>query len=131
MDYSSTFADLLKRDGSVTIHQHNIQSVAIEMFKVKNNLCPEIMKSLFRFNTNQKLKKAFFGPNVKTEYRGKQSLRYFGPIVWDYMLPKDLKAITSIEKFKTEVKKWVPENCPCRLCKTYISQIGFINVVIE
>jgi len=131
MDYSSTFADLLKRDGSVTIHQHNIQLVAIEMFKVKNNLCPEIMKSLFRFNTNQKLKKAFFGPNVKTEYRGKQSLRYFGPIVWDYMLPKDLKAITSIEKFKTEVKKWVPENCPCRLCKTYISQIGFINVVIE
>ena len=75
MDYSSTFVDLLKKDCSVTIHQRNIQLVAIEMFKVINNLCPEIMRSLFRLNTNKKLKKAFFGPNVRTEYRGKQSLR--------------------------------------------------------
>ena len=98
------------------------------MFKVKNDLCPEIMKSLFRLNTNQTLKKTFFGPIVRKEYRGKQSLRYFGPLVWDYMLPEELKAIGTIEKFKMEVKKWVPENCPCRLCKTYIFQIGFVNV---
>ena len=45
------------------------------------------------------------------------------------MLPEELTAITIIEKFKTEVKKWVPENCPCRSYKTsYISQIGFVNV---
>ena len=100
------------------------------MFKVKNDICPEIMKSLFHINTNQKVKKDFFGPNVRTEYRGKQSLRYFGPLVWDYMLLEELKAITTIEKFKTEVKKWLPENCSCRLCKTYISQIGFVNVAL-
>ena len=128
MDYSSTFADLLKKDGSVTIHQRNIQLVAIEMFKVKNDLCPEIMKSLFKVNTNKKLRKDFFGPNVRTEYKGKQSLRYFGPLVWDYMLPENLKTILCLQKFKAEVKKWLPEGCPCRLCKTYISQVGFVNV---
>ena len=55
-------------------------------------------------------------------------MRWFGPLVWDYMLPDDLKCITTIEQFKSEIKKWVPENCSCRLGKTYISQMGFVNV---
>ena len=76
------------------------------MFKVINDPCPEIMRSVFRLNTNQKQKKAFFRPNIRTEYRGKQSLTYFGPLVWDCMLPEELKAIATIEKFKAEVKKW-------------------------
>ena len=128
MDYSSSFTDLLKKDGSVTIHQRNIQLVAIEMFKVKYDLCPEIMKSLFHINRNQKVSKSFHRPNVNTEYKGKYSLRWFGPLVWDYMLPDNLKSITTLEKFKNEVKKWVPKNCSCRLCKDYIAQVGFVTL---
>ena len=37
-DYISSFEDLLKRDKSVTIHHRNIQSLAIELFKIKQNL---------------------------------------------------------------------------------------------
>ena len=128
MDYSSSFTDLLKKDVSVTIHQRNIQLVALEMFKVKNEICPAIMEGLFHRDTNSKSGKDFFGAKVKTEYKGKHSLRYFGPLVWDYMLPENLKAITSIDEFKIEVRKWVPESCPCRLCKTYVSQIGFVKI---
>ena len=128
MDYTSSFTDLLKKDGSVTIHQRNIQLVAIEMFKVKNEICPVIMEGLFHRNTNPKFGRDFFGPKVKREYKGKHSLRYFGPLVWDYMLPENLKAITSIDNFKIEVRKWVPESCPCRLCKTYVSQLGFVSI---
>ena len=36
-DYISSFEDLLKRNKSVTIHHRNIQSLAIELFKVKQN----------------------------------------------------------------------------------------------
>ena len=43
-DYITSFKDLLKRDNTVTIHHRNIQKVAIEMFKVKYNLCPEILQ---------------------------------------------------------------------------------------
>ena len=25
-----------------------------------------------------------------------------------------------IEKYKSAIKKWVPDGCPCRLCKKYI-----------
>ena len=43
-DISSSFQDLLKQDNSVSIHHRNIQAQATEMFKVKNNIAPEIMK---------------------------------------------------------------------------------------
>ena len=124
-DFSSSFEDLLKRNGSVTVHQRNVQLVAVEMFKVKNDLCPEIMKDLFHLNTNPNIKKTFFIPRVKTEYMGKLSLRYFGPVVWETMLPNEYKSITQLEKFKESIKKWIPD-CKCRLCKPYVADVGFV-----
>ena len=59
---------------------------------------------------------------------GNLSLRYFGTIVWEKMLPEKYKAITSLDKFKREIKGWVPDNCECRLCKLYISGLGFTNL---
>ena len=46
-DRSSSFENLLEKDNSVSIHHRNIQALATEMFKVKNNIAPEIMKELF------------------------------------------------------------------------------------
>ena len=43
---SSSFSDLLVKDGSVCLHYRNIRQVAIEMYKVKNGLCPEILNGL-------------------------------------------------------------------------------------
>ena len=82
------------------------------MFKVKNGLCPVIMKDLFQFNTNPNKKNMFVIPRVRGEYMGKLSLRYFGPVVWETMLPEKYKAITVLEKFKTDIKEWVPD-CNC------------------
>ena len=95
------------------------------MFKVKNDLCPEIMKDLFYLNTNPNIKKTFFIPPAKTEYMGKLSLRYFGPVVWETMLPNEYKSITQHEKFKGSIKKWIPD-CKCRLCKPYVADVGFV-----
>ena len=47
-DRSSSFQDQLKKDNSVSIHHRNIQALATEMFKVKNNIVPEIMKELLK-----------------------------------------------------------------------------------
>ena len=43
-DYKSTFLELLQRDNSITIHQRNLQVLATESFKAKNDLSPEIIK---------------------------------------------------------------------------------------
>ena len=115
-DYTSSFDDLLKKDGSVRIHHRNIQLVAVEMFKVKNDLCPELMKCLFEINPNPRDGHTFVIPNVKTEYMGKLSLRYFGPVVWETLLPNEYKNIATLDKFEDTIKNWIPD-CKCRLCK--------------
>ena len=51
-DYSSTFEDLLNKDKSVTIHQHDLQQLAIEIFEVKIEIAPKIMNGIFTFVEN-------------------------------------------------------------------------------
>ena len=47
-DTQLTFEELLALDKSFTIHHRNLQRLATEMYKVKNNLCPEFMNEIFR-----------------------------------------------------------------------------------
>ena len=54
-DYISTFSELLKLDNSFTVHERNIQTLAIELFKVVHNLSPEIMREVFILAANVKL----------------------------------------------------------------------------
>ena len=63
--------------------------------------------------------------NVKTVHYGIQPVRYLGPNIWE-LVPNDIKYSNSLNKFKKLIKSWKPEACPCRLCKTYIAEVGFI-----
>ena len=63
--------------------------------------------------------------NVKTTHYGIQSVRYLGPKIWD-MVPNNIKKCISLNKFKNSIKPWKPNECPCRLCKKHITQVGFI-----
>ena len=47
-DNKSSFKQLLEKDHSVTVHQKNLQVLVTEIFKVKNNLAPDIMKDVFK-----------------------------------------------------------------------------------
>ena len=128
-DYSTTFEGLLKKDNSLTFHQRNIHQVAIEMYKVKNNLSPPFMTEIFSHNGNIKGTRSgdtFARPNVDTVKKGDRSLRSFGPIVWNTMLPEKLKASPSLDDFKNSIKSWIPDNCCCELCKTYVQGIGYV-----
>ena len=67
----------------------------------------------------------FSRPNVKSVKKGDRSLRNFGPIVWNTMLPDDLKNCKSLDSFKNSIKSWKPDNCPCELCKIYVQGLGY------
>ena len=45
---TSTFKELLGKDNSVSIHYRSIQALAIEMYKVANEMFPEIMNEIFQ-----------------------------------------------------------------------------------
>ena len=51
-DINLPFQDLLDLDNSMTIHQRNIQKLAIEMYTIKNNLSPIPMKDIFKEYVN-------------------------------------------------------------------------------
>ena len=46
-DYTSSFDELLFKDNSFRIHHRNLQKLAIEIFKVKLGIAPDIMKNVF------------------------------------------------------------------------------------
>ena len=50
-DKLSSYQELLKKDGSVSIHHKNIQSLAIKMFQIKHGQSPEIVSDIFTQTT--------------------------------------------------------------------------------
>ena len=91
------------------------------------------MKDIFTYVGNGKGTRsgdAFARPNVSSVYKGENSLRSFGPIVWNTMLPEELKKCKNLSEFKLRIKSWTPSNCPCKLCKNFIPGLGYgYNVV--
>ena len=134
-DQTSTFEELLNKDGTVTIHQQNIRSLAVEMFKVTNDLSPPFMRNIFTKNinlctdnvsANTRSKSTFYNYyNPRTRNYGLETLRCLGPKIYD-MVPNEIKASTSVHIFKTKIKNWIPTQCPCRLCLDYVQHIGYI-----
>ena len=49
--------------------------------------------------------------------------------MWE-LFPENIKSSESVDIFKSKIKKWVPEICPCRLCKTYVRLVLQINNVL-
>ena len=50
-DKLSSYEELLEKDGSVSIHHENIQSLAIEMFQIKHGQSPETVNNIFAQTT--------------------------------------------------------------------------------
>ena len=134
-DETSTFQELLDKDGSVTIHHRNLQILATEMFKCLNGLAPTFMSDIFVVNSNLSTENVsantrsqsfFHNPvNPRTTNYGIETLRHLGPVIWD-MIPSEIKNAASVAIFKNKIKGWIPTKCPCRLCKTFICNIGYV-----
>ena len=74
---------------------------------------------------NTRSGESFSRPNIDSVKKGDRSLRTFGPIVWNTMLPGKIKACENLDDFKNALKSWLPENCQCELCKIYIEGYGY------
>ena len=86
-DKKSSYENLLEKDNSVSIHHKNIQALAIEMFKVKHKLCPEITGDIFMERTNNQYnlrnRANFITPQVHNVFHRTGRISYHGPKIRD------------------------------------------------
>ena len=125
-DNKASFDELLKRDESFTVHQRNIQTFCIELYKVAYGISPPIMKLVFPLNPRGRYvwENIFRTHNVKTTAWGLETLSHIGPKLWS-LIPVEFKKLP-LSKFVLEIRKWKP-NCPCRMCKLYVQGVGYVE----
>ena len=98
------------------------------MFKSYNNLSPNIVNDIFEHNrATYNLRNRNFNRSrkVNSVYNGTESLSYLGPKIWD-LVPIEIKQSENLNIFKKKIKTWTCSECPCRLCKTFVPELGFI-----
>ena len=86
-DGLSSFEALLERDNSVSVSNRKKRYLAIELYKVFNGICPEIMKDVFLLsissNYDTRSRRTFITRLVKTVYYRTESLFYLAPKAWE------------------------------------------------
>ena len=99
-----------------------------EIFKTQNSMNPLFMNEIFRERENMynlRNNNEFVVPRIKTEKFGSESIRYRGPQLW-FSLPQDIRNTESLSIFKSKIKWWHGEECSCRLCRPFISNVGLL-----
>ena len=102
--------------------------MAIEIYKVMQGISPPLLNEMlvprqcsYELRGNNFLERR----RVKSVRCGTESMSSLAPKIWE-ILPNEIKDSDTLQIFKAKIKKWVPVECPCRLCKIYLPQVGFI-----
>ena len=117
-DYKSSFAKLLSEDKLFTLHHKNVQKLAIEIYKIKNELCPKML-DLFKevahlYNLRNGLISGSY--KIKIVRYGTETITYIGPKIWS-IISDEIRESASLETFRQKIKLWKPDSCLCRICK--------------
>ena len=112
-DFKSSFEGLLMKDNSFSIHERNIQSLATDIYTF--------------LSYDLRNHKEFYSRNPRTVRYATKTVSYMAPKIWS-KVPKTIKMSSSLESFKTKIRKGKPE-CDCPLCTTYLYHVDFVNVI--
>ena len=127
-DSTSNFEELLIKSNSVSVHQRNLQLLLTEIYKTVNNLNPSLMAEVFvtkdvpynlRGSNNLAL------PRARTNLYGIDTISFVGQKLWQ-TLPREIKESQSMEIFKRNIKTIRTFDCSCKLCKNFITNLGFL-----
>ena len=125
-DHVSDFEAILRKNNDVSCHHRNIQMFMIELYKIKNELAPPIIDSMLNrrnITYNFRNLQEFQSERKRTVFNGLETPSYRAPQLWT-LLPEEIKQRNPINLFKSDVKQWICKECPCRLCKVVVPNLG-------
>lgn len=108
-DNEAGYDSLCSEENQLNVYRRCIKAVAIQMYKVKNQLAPIFVQDLFtrRESTyNMRDSDLFNIPRFKTVNYGRKSFRYYGPKLWS-VIPLDVKEMGSLKCFKNALTNWL------------------------
>ena len=117
----ANFEDLLIKDISWTIHQNNIHTLLIEMYKSLNHISAPIIQEFFDLKVAPykiRNKNMLRLPKTNASRYGTEALRFKGSIILK-TAPNQYKNLNSLDKFKQKIKMRKPTTCTCKLFKAY------------
>ena len=82
-DYNSSFYELLDKDDTFTIHQKNVQNLAIEIYKYLHGLSPAILSEVFKVNKtipyDLRMRNELYARNRKIVIYGTETTFFLSP----------------------------------------------------
>ena len=113
------------------LYHRNLRILTTVMFKVVRDISPEIMKEVFHFysqnNINLRQAPTFYSRSINSVYYSKNSLALMGSKILE-LVPIEIRSSNSLTEFKRKIKHWKPTDCPCKLCKIYLHQVGYLQL---
>ena len=96
-DYELPFDRILEDNKQKSIHQKNIESLAIEIYKFQAGLTPPIMSDLFVTRENNCNLRNFQVLESSLKF-GTETISYRGPQIWN-LIPERLRTLETLNKF--------------------------------
>ena len=100
-DYKLFFDRILEDNKHKSIHQKNIESLAIEVYRFQADLIPQITREN---NCNLRNFQELESSLKRTVIFGTETFTYRGPQIRN-LIPKRLRKLETLNKFKKEIKK--------------------------
>ena len=95
-DKTSSFENLLEKDGSVSIHNGCLKVLATEMFKINRGISSAIMRSIFEPRAerpcNLRCISKFSAPLVNAAFHVTERISCLWPKIWS-LLPETFKIL--------------------------------------
>ena len=112
-----------------TIHTRNLKFLLTEVYKFLNGLSSPIMNEVFQTNDcpyELRDPRILASKHKSTIKHGINTIVFRGSQIWEN-IPLEIRDSESLSLFKSNVKQVQSLPCRCKICHSFIANLGYID----
>ena len=119
-DFDFSYEELLNKAKIPTLHVRRLRTMALETFKILNNMSLPVLSNLVRLRENTvnnfRYNNILQVSRIRTSKYGKKSFSYAAAVLWN-SFPDEFRKVSNFNQFKALISYWNGGNCKCNLCR--------------